>query len=47
MENILSIENLHVNYLTNNGNLKALRNINFDIPKNSVVGVIGESGCGK
>ena len=47
MENILSIENLYVNYLTNNGNLKALRNINFDIPKNSIVGVIGESGCGK
>ena len=47
MANILSIENLYVNYLTNNGNLKALRNINFDIPKNTVVGVIGESGCGK
>ena len=47
MANILSIENLYVNYLTNNGNLKALRNINFNIPKNSVLGIIGESGCGK
>ena len=47
MKDSLNIENLYVNYLTNKGQLKALRNINFNIPKNSVVGIIGESGCGK
>jgi len=47
MIDTLNIENLYVNYLTNKGKLKALRNINFDIPRNSVVGLIGESGCGK
>ena len=45
--NILRIRDLSVNYLTNRGILKALRHVNLDIPKGSIVGVVGESGCGK
>jgi oligopeptide/dipeptide ABC transporter ATP-binding protein len=47
MENILRIRDLSVNYQTNRGILKALRDVNLDIPKSSIVGVVGESGCGK
>ena len=47
MSDTLNIENLFVNYSTDKGKLHALRNININIPTNSVVGIIGESGCGK
>ena len=47
MENILRIRDLSVNYETNRGILKALRHVNLEIPKSSIVGVVGESGCGK
>ena len=47
MENILRVRDLSVNYQTNRGILKALRHVNLDIPKSSIVGVVGESGCGK
>lgn len=46
-ENILRIRDLSVNYQTDRGVLKAIRHVNLDIPKGSIVGVVGESGCGK
>ena len=45
--NILEIENLHTYFYTDAGVSKAVNGISFDIPKGSVVGVVGESGCGK
>lgn len=44
---VLSIKDLSVDYQTDRGKLKAIRHINLDIPKGSIVGVVGESGCGK
>lgn len=46
-ENVLTIRNLSVDYQTDRGVLKAMRHVNLDIPKGSIVGVVGESGCGK
>jgi oligopeptide/dipeptide ABC transporter ATP-binding protein len=46
-ENVLTIWDLSVDYQTDRGILKALRHVNLDIPKGSIVGVVGESGCGK
>ena len=46
-ENVLTIRNLSVVYQTDRGVLKAMRHVNLDIPKGSIVGVVGESGCGK
>ncbi|MBT7563881.1 MAG: ABC transporter ATP-binding protein [Porticoccaceae bacterium] len=46
-ENVLRICDLSVNYQTDRGVLKAIRHVNLDIPKGSIVGVVGESGCGK
>ncbi|MBE6682940.1 MAG: ABC transporter ATP-binding protein [Ruminococcaceae bacterium] len=45
--NILEIDNLHTYFFTEQGVVKAVNGVSFDIPKNSTVGVVGESGCGK
>lgn len=47
IENVLSIRDLSVHYSTDRGELNALRHVNLDVPKGSIVGVVGESGCGK
>ncbi|MFT5116087.1 MAG: peptide/nickel transport system ATP-binding protein, partial [Parasphingorhabdus sp.] len=46
-DNVLTIRDLSVHYETNRGELQALRHINLDVPRGSIVGVVGESGCGK
>ncbi len=45
--NILEIDNLQTYFFTDAGISKAVDGVSFDIPKSSVVGVVGESGCGK
>ena len=46
-ENILEIEDLHTYFFTDQGVVKAVNGVSYDVPKNKVVGVVGESGCGK
>ena len=46
-KNILEIEDLNTYFFTDQGVVKAVNGVSFDIPKNSIVGVVGESGCGK
>jgi peptide/nickel transport system ATP-binding protein len=46
-DNLLEIKNLSVEFSSERGQLKALRNIDLNVPKGSIVGVVGESGCGK
>lgn len=45
--NILEIEDLHTYFFTDQGVVKAVNGVSFNVPANSVVGVVGESGCGK
>ena len=45
--NILEIEDLHTYFFTDQGVVKAVNGVSFNVPQNSVVGVVGESGCGK
>ena len=45
--NILEIDDLHTYFFTDQGVVKAVNGVSFDVPKNATVGVVGESGCGK
>ncbi len=46
-KNILEIDDLHTYFFTEQGVVKAVNGVSYDIPKNATVGVVGESGCGK
>jgi len=46
-DNILEIEDLHTFFYTEQGVVKAVNGVSYDVPRHSVVGVVGESGCGK
>ena len=45
--NILEIDGLHSYFFTDQGVVKAVNGVSFEIPAGSTVGVVGESGCGK
>ena len=45
--NILEIDDLHTYFFTDQGVVKAVNGVSIDVPTNSVVGIVGESGCGK
>ena len=46
-DNILEIDDLHTFFYTEQGVVKAVNGVSYDVPRHSVVGVVGESGCGK
>ena len=45
--NILEIDNLNTYFFTDQGVVKAVNGVSFNIPLHSTVGIVGESGCGK
>ncbi|MCF7924876.1 MAG: ABC transporter ATP-binding protein [Candidatus Izimaplasma sp.] len=45
--NVVEFEDLHSYFYTESGVVKAVDGVSFDIPRKSIVGVVGESGCGK
>ena len=45
--NILEIDDLHTYFFTDQGIVKAVNGVSFNIPQNATVGIVGESGCGK
>lgn len=46
-EILLSIKNLSIDFETEEGTVRAVKNLNLDIPKGKTVGLVGESGSGK
>ncbi len=47
MSYILDINNLHISFLTDKGELEIVKNIAFNIKAGETVALVGESGCGK
>lgn len=45
--NIIEIDDLVTCFFTDNGTVKSVNHVSFDLPKNKIIGVVGESGCGK
>lgn len=45
--NLIEIENLKTCFFTDTGTVMSVNGVSFEIPKNRIVGVVGESGCGK
>ena len=44
---ILSVADLTLHYLTRQGEVKAVDGVSFDLARGQVLGLVGESGCGK
>ncbi len=44
---LLSVRDLTVQFATGGGVVEALSGVGFDVPRGKVVGLMGESGCGK
>lgn len=47
MENILEVKNIGKKYQNKEGEILALKNVNFRVKRGEFVSVIGPSGCGK
>ncbi|RME64140.1 MAG: ATP-binding cassette domain-containing protein, partial [Caldilineae bacterium] len=46
-EIILEVKNLHTQFFTESGVIRALDGVDFSVKRGKVLGLVGESGCGK
>lgn len=47
MENILEIKNLNISFQLEDESARAVHGVNLSLEKGKVLGIVGESGCGK
>jgi oligopeptide/dipeptide ABC transporter ATP-binding protein len=47
MSTLLEVKNLHTQFKTDDGLVRAVDDVSFKIGEKEIVGVVGESGCGK
>lgn len=47
MSTLLDVRNLQMSYHTDGGTVRAVDDVSFKVNKGEVVGIVGESGCGK
>ena len=46
-DNVLEVRDLRVEFGTKLGLVRAVNGVSFDVPRGKVLGIVGESGCGK
>lgn len=47
MNKLLEVKNLKKNYLSNSGEVPAIKDISFDLYQKDFIAIVGPSGCGK
>jgi len=47
MENILTVKDLSISFKTEFGLVNPVNGVSFDVKSNEILGIVGESGCGK
>src|SRR3972149_8415449 len=47
METLISVENLKTYFNTYRGQVKAVDGVSFHVNEKEIIGIVGESGCGK
>ena len=46
-DTILQVEDIHAHFFTDSGVVKAVDGVSFTVERGKVLGIVGESGCGK
>lgn len=44
---VLNVEHLCTSFFTQNGEVKAVNDVSISVPRGKIIGIVGESGCGK
>ena len=47
MPPVLQVRDLRVHFFLDEGRVRAVDGVSFDVDAGQVVGIVGESGCGK
>lgn len=47
MDRVLQVKDLKIDFNTDEGRINVIKDLSYDVKKGEIVGIVGESGCGK